>query len=424
MANTVAPQPVLASMFHAGNTCPFCQEAIATSQLIIACPQCGSFHHETCWLNKKGCSSYHCDVSVRSTSATARPDITINADELKNVYVPPPAPKRSGQEVAASFLPKPPTRRSRLAIASVIVGAMGFVGIAGALTGSAPMLSLGIVFSLGAIVLGVLSMLFIVNTENRIYGMGLAGTGIGAPAILIMVFFATLGSQAQHPKRHVNINVEENLPTEAQLAQMSAPTSNAMVANVVIKSSGGFLGETSLGSGIIMRVENRRAVIITNKHVIGDNKDGINVTFYNGEVSTASVEWRAPGDIDIAILSCQALSLDKYKPVHVAENAVAPGEKVFAVGNPMGLSWTYTEGTISSLRAGQGGAKNVDLYQTQTPINSGNSGGGLYTMSGELIGVNTLTQDKSVAEGLSFAIAIRGVLNMLSAEERVKLLGK
>ena len=91
-----------------------------------------------------------------------------------------------------------------------------------------------------------------------------------------------------------------------------------------------------------------------------------------------------------------------------------PGDPSFAVGNPMDLPWSYTAGVLSSVRTRQLGGHALHVYQTQTPINRGNSGGGLYTKDGELIGVNTWTQDKAVSEGISFSISTQSLLGLLS----------
>jgi serine protease DegQ len=85
----------------------------------------------------------------------------------------------------------------------------------------------------------------------------------------------------------------------------------------------------------------------------------------------------------------------------------------------MGYTWSYTEGIISGVRQD---AKGVTYYQTQTPINSGNSGGGLYGEDGTLIGLNTWTQDKSVAEGLNFALATTTILRLMPVAQRKRLL--
>jgi serine protease Do len=89
----------------------------------------------------------------------------------------------------------------------------------------------------------------------------------------------------------------------------------------------------------------------------------------------------------------------------------------------MALYWSYTEGVISAIRQQGFGSRDVTVYQTQTPINQGNSGGGLYNMAGELVGINTWTQDKSQAEGLSFAISAQSLVDLLKADSKADLLG-
>src|ERR1041384_4292082 len=145
------PDPASASLFHAGNTCPHCQETVAAGQLIVTCPQCGSVHHETCWTRKPGCASYHCDVTVRMQSSNVRPDIVINAAELAHVRPPPPPIKRSPQEISAPFMPKKPERLSRLALGSAITAGLSLIGIAGAITANVPMVVLAIAAALVAI---------------------------------------------------------------------------------------------------------------------------------------------------------------------------------------------------------------------------------------------------------------------------------
>ena len=81
------------------------------------------------------------------------------------------------------------------------------------------------------------------------------------------------------------------------------------------------------------------------------------------------------------------------------------GESVFAIGNPHRLGWTHTQGVISQLRTQDFDLHRVRVIQTQAAINPGNSGGGLYDHEGYLLGINTWTADKSVSEGIGFAIA-------------------
>ena len=80
------------------------------------------------------------------------------------------------------------------------------------------------------------------------------------------------------------------------------------------------------------------------------------------------------------------------------------GDLVFTIGNPHELSWTYTEGAVSGVRETSKANFKLRIIQTQAPINQGNSGGGLYSQDGTLIGIVSWTKNKAQAEGISFAI--------------------
>ncbi|MBI3831070.1 MAG: trypsin-like peptidase domain-containing protein [Planctomycetes bacterium] len=418
------PEPVLAGLFHAGNTCPFCQESITAGQLVVTCKDCGSIHHETCWLHKQGCASYHCDKSVSMDNPARAADIVLSLEDVAKAPPPPPPRKpRSAQEVAAAYMQPEPTRTSRLAIAGTAMVGLSLMGVYGAATGLIPVMAAGLVLAFMGMVTGIVSLLRISNRENRISGFALAISSTLVPVVLIVVYFAILGSQLSSGahQHQVNLQIHENLPSEEQLDRMPPAVGRAMRANVVVRSQSGL--EQSLGSGIIMNKQGSQAYILTNKHVIGSQKENIEIVFYTGEESRAKVEWEAPEGVDLALLSCQAIALANYKPIAVETRQVDTGESVFAVGNPMGLTWTYTEGIVSGQRKISGGPNGVELYQTQTPINSGNSGGGLYTRDGRLAGINTLTEDKQVAEGLSFAISSTTLFSLLNDAEKKKWFG-
>lgn len=420
------PAAIPAGLFHAGNTCPFCQEAVSAGQLIITCPSCGSIHHDSCWAHKSGCSSYHCDKTERMTNPARPADIVLTSDEVSKAPVMPERPRRVGTAAAAAmFMPPTPVRHSRMAIIGAIFAAFSAVGIIGAVLDNVTLVALGIMLAIGALLIGVIALLRINNANNRISGVPLAAGAVVAPVILMLGYFAILSSHYSSTGRNMRLDfkLQESLPKESNLVRMPPVIANSTRANVVIRHGEAFTG-MSMGSGVVMKVHDHRAYMITNKHVIGEAKSGsIKVMFYTGEESKADIEWTAPDGVDLAILSCQVISFEKYKQIVIAENILPPGESVFAIGNPMGLFWTYTDGSISGLRTIDGGPHGVELYQTQTPINSGNSGGGLFTRKGELIGINTMTQDKQSAEGLSFAISTETLLKLLTPEQREKWLG-
>ena len=158
------------------------------------------------------------------------------------------------------------------------------------------------------------------------------------------------------------------------------------------------------GSGVIIHED---GIIVTNNHVIEDC-DNIYVRLTNGDTYEARVRGtNEEGDIAIIKITPQ-----QDKPLTVARlgysKALALGEEVIAIGNPLGeLGGTVTNGIISALeREVSIEGVNMTLLQTNAAINSGNSGGGLFNMAGELIGVVNAKYSASGVEGLGFAIPI------------------
>ena len=423
MTNLKDPKP--ATHFHSGSTCPYCQGTVEEGQMIVVCDDCGSVHHDTCWRHGQGCSSYHCDDRVRMDQAKREPDLVITGAELENVVVPPKPARPSGRESARPYLPPKPEARSKLAVASLVLALAGTLGLAGVFGRNPALLTAGIALALASVVLGVIALVNI-NTRRRVYGTGLAAAGVLLSGGLIVLYFISLNAVtgADRVDRMASFRLEESRPTEEQLSRMDPAKAGALRTNVVIRTKeAGLSGDLIHGSGVIVNLSRHRAFILTNRHVIdaGRPDEGsasdpdITVLFYNGEESKAVVEWMPGVGIDLAILSCEALTLDQVKPAVLFDGTASQGDRVFAVGNPGNLFWSYTEGVISGIRIRTRGGEELEIYQTQTPINYGNSGGGLYDMAGRLIGINTWTMDKAVAEGLSFTISSRSVLSL--AEE-------
>ncbi|MCJ8271220.1 MAG: Do family serine endopeptidase [Psychrosphaera sp.] len=139
-----------------------------------------------------------------------------------------------------------------------------------------------------------------------------------------------------------------------------------------------------LGSGVIIDAEN--GYIVTNSHVV-EGADDIRITLKDGREFTAK---KVGGDkeSDIALLKIEAKNLVAVKLADA--NLLRVGDFAVAIGNPFGLSQTVTSGIISALgRAGLNIEGYEDFIQTDAAINSGNSGGALINLKGELIGINT-----------------------------------
>ena len=165
---------------------------------------------------------------------------------------------------------------------------------------------------------------------------------------------------------------------------------------------------SGLGSGFII---NEEGFLITNFHVI-EGETQISAEVYHqrdGQLERKSYKQVRIIAInkfeDLALLRIEDKDAPKFKYVSMgSSDALAVGERVFAIGSPLGLERTVTEGILSTkTRQMQG-----ELYlQTTAQINPGNSGGPLFNMSGEVIGVTNMKI--TFGEGLGFAIPVEGV---------------
>ena len=188
-----------------------------------------------------------------------------------------------------------------------------------------------------------------------------------------------------------------------------------MVSTKSIQSvNGWFQQETEgMGSGFII---NEDGYILTNYHVIDGAKE-VTVTLSDGREVTASVV-NYDADQDVAMIKIN----DDIEVPGVVElgdsDALQPGEEVLAIGNPLSkeLSSTLTKGIISALNRSVETESGVssNLIQTDTAINSGNSGGPLINTKGEVIGINTLKASDG-AEGIGFAIPINDVKDKIDS---------
>jgi serine protease Do len=166
----------------------------------------------------------------------------------------------------------------------------------------------------------------------------------------------------------------------------------------------------SLGSGFVIDAD---GYIVTNHHVIED-ADLIEVTFPNGDTYEADLVGRDPAT-DIAVLkidSSDALPFVSFGDSDASE----VGEWVIAIGNPLGYSGSVTAGIISARNRDISAGNYDDFIQTDVAINQGNSGGPLFNMDGEVIGVNTaIISPTGYSIGLSFSVP-SDLANSVSAQ--------
>ncbi len=164
-----------------------------------------------------------------------------------------------------------------------------------------------------------------------------------------------------------------------------------------------------LGSGFIVKVDEKKKLvyILTNNHVV-ENATNIKIQFKNKQV--------LPGKIigtdklsDVAVVAVKFQNnIEKFAKKHVLQlgdsDKLKQGMSVLAIGSPLGLKYTVTEGIISALDRPLEGHPGEGFIQTDAAINPGNSGGPLVNIEGKVIGINTAII--AGAQGLGFAVPI------------------
>lgn len=199
-------------------------------------------------------------------------------------------------------------------------------------------------------------------------------------------------------------NPYDSTPTDAY----AAATEKTIHSVVVIDTEGGS------GSGVVWAVGDTDAYILTCNHVVEGEKN-IKITFHNGEVIYAE---SVGGDskTDIALLKIEKTDVT---PILLPNenSSLAIGQAVIAIGNPLGeLGNSVSDGILSST------ARNIRIdgsvmrvLQTTAAVNHGNSGGGLFDLNGQLVGLVNAKIAESSVEGIGFAIPY-DVLQSVAAE--------
>jgi serine protease Do len=172
---------------------------------------------------------------------------------------------------------------------------------------------------------------------------------------------------------------------------------------------------TGLGSGFMIHPD---GYVVTNDHVIaGEHRISVTIfkegqrelvkqTFENVRIVATSAE------LDLALLKIESNQVEPFEIVALAamDGGLREGQTVFAIGSPLGLDRTVSQGIISVANRVISGR----LYlQTTTQINPGNSGGPLFNLKGEVVGVNNMKIAAIGAEGLGFSISSRTLKSFL-----------
>jgi S1-C subfamily serine protease len=257
-----------------------------------------------------------------------------------------------------------------------------------------------------------------------------------AVAVVIVAaffYFTTYRSNRLHPSNWVSRPTKVEVTEAASSDSLDAEEQNnisvyrkniAAVVNITSRAMTfdffyGLVPEEGQGSGFIIDKEGH---ILTNYHVIA-NARTVEVTLHNRKKYKATIVGTDKPH-DLAVVQIKAPDLE---PMKLGDSTnLQVGQKVYAIGNPFGLSGTLTRGIVSSIRQVQepDGMIIDEAIQTDAAINPGNSGGPLLNWHGDVIGINTMiASNVGQSAGIGFAIPIntaKAVLNDLVTLGRVR----
>jgi S1-C subfamily serine protease len=239
--------------------------------------------------------------------------------------------------------------------------------------------------------------------------------------------YAELSTQIEAGNLDDAIYAEVIARLEAQIAsgeihvvvdsfQSQINTVAAIAARSVVGVSNLDSTPASMGSGVIYHYDTiaDRYYLITNEHVVeGGTK--FQIQFEDGS-TVVPILLGADADVDVAILSFSGEGLTQTPLVsHFGDStALVKGTVVIACGHPEGYDFygSLTLGIISGLDRSVG-TNNVDYIQIDAPINHGNSGGPLYNLQGQIIGINVLKMQSVDIEAMGFSIPIHQVIQVI-----------
>lgn len=217
--------------------------------------------------------------------------------------------------------------------------------------------------------------------------------------------------------------IAETAPIESDkvltASQVFAANVNSTVGITTSISATNFWGYTTTaaasGSGFILT---DNGYILTNYHVIEDS-ESITVTTYDGSTYDASIVG-FDGSSDVAVLKVEAEGL--VPAVLGSSGALSVGDPVVAIGNPLGeLTFTMTQGIVSALdrNVTLSTGSSMKLIQTDCAINSGNSGGALFNMYGEVVGITNAKFSSSSTgasiDNIGFAIPVDSIKSIIES---------
>jgi putative serine protease PepD len=244
----------------------------------------------------------------------------------------------------------------------------------------------------------------------------------GIAAVVLAAGGGFAGAAAMHAADHGSTVAAASTPVTTVAASNSIADVVAKVDQEVVSITVRGQQQADEGSGVVVRSD---GLILTNNHVIAAAANGgtVQVTFTNGKTVSASIV-SADASEDLALIQAQGVS-GLAAATFGNSNALQIGDTVIAIGNELGLSNSVSAGIVSALHRqitvagdGGGGQSSVaqsagttydDAIQTDAATNQGDSGGALFNMAGQVVGINsaiaTGSNGSTGSVGIGFAIS-------------------
>nr|WP_320163459.1 trypsin-like peptidase domain-containing protein [uncultured Trichococcus sp.] len=261
-----------------------------------------------------------------------------------------------------------------------------------------------------------------------LFGLGILGNGSGTGDNGNLSVNETVTDIAVNVTTDTTAAVEKVQDAVVSIINMQAGNTNMFGFDLPQNSSdttNGKLETSSEGSGVIYKIEDNLAYIVTNNHVI-DGADELEILMKDGTKEVATV---VGSDVwtDLAVLTIPAENVTAVASFGDSD-AVKVGEPAIAIGSPLGTEFatSVTQGIISaknrsvSTDVDSDGIVDWDVtaLQTDAAINPGNSGGALINIAGQVIGINSMKISDSNVEGMGFAIPSNDVLTIINELEQ------
>lgn len=216
--------------------------------------------------------------------------------------------------------------------------------------------------------------------------------------------------------------VDQVMPSIVSITGMSVEEVQGFFGGTYEQKTGG------VGTGIIIGENDDELLIVTNSHVVA-GRDTLTVTFGDENSVEANIKGSdAVYDVAVIAVAEADIPAETKASISVAtlgdSDSLKVGEPAIAIGNALGYGQSVTTGVISALnrtvistdaQTGETTENATELIQTDAAINSGNSGGALVNVNGEVVGINSAKQVGAAVEGIGYAIPISDVYDLIQS---------